>query len=102
MATPKLSLLSLLAMLVGTISAFGDVDEFGFSYSNPAPGGRPNLYTKLKPSIPIISAPPGLAVQRADGRELPPYDTIYEFDQVGLLHYHNDLRALTHHIAHRP
>jgi len=82
-SAPKLSLLSLLATLVGAVSAFDDVDEFGFVYSNPALRNRPNLNTKLKPSVPIVSAPAGFAVQRADGRQLPPYDTIYEFDQVG-------------------
>jgi len=86
MAAPKLSLLSLLAMLVGTINAFRDIDEFGFSYSKPALGNRPNLNTKPKPSFPIVSAPAGLAVQRADGRQLPPFDTLYEFDQVGPFH----------------
>ena len=88
-------------MLIITINAFGDVDEFGFGYSNTALGNRPNLNTKPKPSIPIVSAPAGLAVQRADGRQLPPYDTIYEFDQVRPLHQRDDLRVLTRHIAHR-
>lgn len=77
----EVSLLSLLATLVGTIKAFDDIDEFGF-HSNPALENRPNFNTKPTPSIPIVSVPPGLAVQRADGRQLPPYDTIYEFDQA--------------------
>jgi hypothetical protein len=81
----KLSLLSLLATLIGTVNAFDDIDEFGFGYSNPALGTRPNLNMKPKPSIPIVSAPPGFAVQRADGRQLPPFDTLYEFDQVGCI-----------------
>jgi len=85
LSAPKLLLLSLLATLVGTVNAFDDIDDFGFSYSNPSPGNRPNLNTKPKPAIPIISAPAGFAVQRADGRQLPPYDTLYEFNQVGPL-----------------
>ena len=74
----------ILATLVESSTPF-DIDEFAFGYSNPVWGKSPNLNTEPILSIPMVSAPTGFAVQRSDGRQLPPYDTIYEFDQVGAL-----------------
>jgi hypothetical protein len=102
-SAPKLSFLSFLAIsLAVTVNAFDDIDESGFRYSTTAAlDNRLNLNTKPNPAIPIVSAPPGLAVKRADGRQLPPFDTIYEFDQVCPLRWYDDW-VLTWHIAHRP